>query len=270
MACRMVKKGLVAAGLGALALTLLFGHRAPSYVKTAFHKVRHDARHAVPMEFEIQRVRDAVERLDPAMLDNHENIVRTQVDLEELEREIVASRDNLGREKREMLALADRVKAGEYRVGSNTYTAEEVKADLARRFDRYSYAKKTIDQKEQILKSRKQAVAAAREQLVKMAAQKQILLARIEAMEAKVKQVEATRAGDEFNFDDGPLAHARRDVGELEKRVEVMSRIASERGIITDKAVPVTVEPNRDVVKEIDSEFGTDGKAQPKPADKDL
>jgi len=266
----MVKKGLVGAGLGALALALLFGGRAPSYVKTAFHKVRHDARRAVPMEFEIQRVRDAVAALDPAMLDSHENIVRAQVDLEELQREIVVSRDNLAREKREMLALADRVKSGEYRVGGNTYSAEEVKADLARRFDRYSYAKKTIEQKEQILKTRKQSVAAAREQLVKMAAQKQTLLARIEAMEAKLKQVEATRAGDEFNLDDSPLARARQDVTELEKRVEVMSRVAAERGMITDKNVPVILEPNRDVVKEIDAEFGPDAKGTPKPADKDL
>jgi len=222
------------------------------------------------MEFEIQRVRDAVAALDPAMLDNHENIVRAQVDLEELQREIVASRENLDREKREMLALADRVKSGEYRVGGNTYTADEVKADLARRFDRYSYGKKAVEQKELILKTRKQNVAAARDQLVKMAAQKQILQARIEAMEAKLKQVEAARAGDEFNLDDSPLANARRDVTELEKRVEVMSRVASERGMITDKAVPMILEPHRDVVREIDAEFGPDGKALPKPADKDL
>jgi chromosome segregation ATPase len=270
MACNLVKKGVVGAALGVTALALLFGGRAPSYVKTAFHRVRHDARRAVPMDYEIQRVRDEVNRLDPAMLDSHENIVRAQVDLEELQREIVASRDNLDREKREMLALADRVKSGEYRVGGNTYSAEEVKADLARRFDRYSYGKKAVEQREQIVKTRKQAVAAARDQLVKMAAQKQILIARIEAMEAKLKQVEATRAGDEFNFDDSPLARARQDVTELEKRVEVMSRIAAERGMITDKSVPVTVETNRDVVREIDAEFGPDAKGTSRPADKDL
>jgi len=270
MACKMVKKGLVGAGLGAVALALLFGHRAPSYVKTAFHKVRHDARRAVPIDFEIERARDAVKSLDPAMLDSHENIVRAQVDLEGLEREIVASRANLDRERREMLALSDGLKAGVYRVDNNTYSAEEVKQELSRRFDRYKYALETVGQKETILKTRKQAVAAARDQLVKMAAQKQTLLARIEAMEAKVKQVEATLANDEFNLDDSPLARVRQDVSELEKRVEVMARVASERGMITDKKVPVILEhSSRDVVKEIDAEFGPKATATA-PADKDL
>jgi len=268
----MMKKGLVGAGLGALALALVFGHRAPSYVKTAFHKVRHDAQRAVPVEFEIQRAREAVASLDPAMLDSHENIVRAQVDLEALEKEIVASRANLDRERREMLALSDGLKAGIYRVDNNSYSAEEVRQELARRFDRYKYALETVDQKESILKTRKQAVAAAREQLVKMAAQKQTLLARIEAMEAKVKQVEAARAGDEFNLDDSPLARVRQDVTELEKRVEVMARVASERGMITDKKVPVILDhPARDVVKEIDAEFGARPKDQGNAsADKDL
>ncbi len=40
MMCAMVKKGLLGAALGTGALFLVFGTSAPSYVKTAFHKVR--------------------------------------------------------------------------------------------------------------------------------------------------------------------------------------------------------------------------------------
>ena len=43
MACKIMKKGLMGVGLGALALGLVFGTRAPSYVRTAFHKIRHGA-----------------------------------------------------------------------------------------------------------------------------------------------------------------------------------------------------------------------------------
>ena len=264
MACKMVKKVLIGTGLAALALGLLFGVKAPSYVTTAFHKVRHDAQRAVPVEFEIQRAREAVAALEPAMQDNLENIIRTEVDIQYLEKEIAGTRDNLDREKREMVALRDDLKLGEYRVGSTSYTPEEIKADLARRFDRYTYGKQILEKKESVLKSRRRSVAAARDQLRKMADQKQTLLAQIEAIEAKLKQIEATRTTDEFNLDDSSLARARADVSELEKRVEVMARYASERGKIADKSVPVSLEPGRDVVKEIDAEFGAPAKGQDK------
>ena len=272
MACNMVKKGLVGVGIGAAALGLMFGGRAPGYVRTAFHKVRHDARRAVPIEFEIEHARNAVRDLEPAMKDGLENIVRTEVDVEDLDREVAATRINLDRERKEILALRDNgLKSGEYRVSENvSYTPDEVKAELARRMDRYNYGKVILEKKVSILKSRRLAVAAARDHLKKMASQKQTLLAQIEAIEAKLAQIEATRAGDEFNFDDSALARARADVSGLEKRVEVMSRVAAQSGTIADKGVPVMLEPGRDVVKEIDAEFGNPDKASAKSADKDL
>ena len=43
MVCSIVKKGLLGAALGAGTLFLVFGTSAPSYIKTAFCKVRQSA-----------------------------------------------------------------------------------------------------------------------------------------------------------------------------------------------------------------------------------
>jgi hypothetical protein len=51
MVCSMVKKGLLGAALTAGGLFLVFGTSAPSYVRTAFHKMRHNAKDAVPVQF---------------------------------------------------------------------------------------------------------------------------------------------------------------------------------------------------------------------------
>ena len=48
MVCSMVKKGVLGAALGAGTLFLVFGTSAPSYVKTAFHKVRQNVKDSVP------------------------------------------------------------------------------------------------------------------------------------------------------------------------------------------------------------------------------
>ena len=55
MVCSLVKKGVLGTALGAGALFLVFGTSAPSYVRTAFHKVRHKAQDRIPTQFEIDR-----------------------------------------------------------------------------------------------------------------------------------------------------------------------------------------------------------------------
>src|SRR6185437_11718574 len=98
MGCSLIKKVLVGTALGAGALYLAFGTSAPSYVKTAFHKVRHNAKSAVPVQFET------------------------------LDREISAMKGNLKTEKTAMKTLQNSLDTGDFRlVGSTTYTAEEVK-----------------------------------------------------------------------------------------------------------------------------------------------
>src|SRR4028118_427070 len=114
----MMKKGLVGVGLGALGLGLLFGTAAPSYVRTAFQNVRHSAKDAVPVQFEIDRARQEIAALEPAIHDNIEALANSEVDVKHLEREIVAFQENLDREAKEMLALNEGLKSGRYQLTS--------------------------------------------------------------------------------------------------------------------------------------------------------
>jgi len=267
MVCKMMKKGLVGVGLGALALGLLFGTSAPSYVRTAFQKVRHSAKDAVPIQFEIDRARQEIAALEPAIHENIETPANAKVDVNRLEREIVASRENLDREAKEMLALNESLKTGRYQLTSGaTYSADEIKADLARRLDSYHRGKQILADKEETLKIRQQNVQAASKTLNEMAAQKRDLTTKVEAIEARLKQIEATRATNEFTFDDSALARAKQTVSELDRRLEVMAQVAEQEGRYAEKGIPVPVEAGRDVVKEIDAEFATPSTA----ADKSL
>jgi len=257
----MVKKGLLGAALGTGALFLVFGISAPSYVKTAFHKVRDNAKGAVPVQFEIDRARQEIANLEPAIKDNIEVLARAEVDVEYLNREIANHQAKLASEKKEMLALRESLETGDFRLagrGHVSYTAEEIKSDLARRLDRYRNVSNTVKEKEATLKAREKSVVAARKLLTEMAGQKQTLLTKLEKIEAHLKMIEATKATNEFDFDDSALARAKQSVSELEKRLEVLDRKAEMEGRFVDSGnLPVGLEPNRDVVKEIDDEFGT-------------
>jgi chromosome segregation ATPase len=255
----MFKKAILGAALSAGALYLAFGTSAPSYVRTALCWGRDSAKNAVPPQFAIERARGEIANLEPAIRNNIEALARAEVDVEHLDREILAVRDNLAGEKKAILAMRESLESGDFRLaghGRVRYTVEEVKADLVRRLDHYNRVTKILEEKEATLKARQKAVVAARKQLTEMAAQKQALLTKLEGIEAQLKMIEATKATNEFDFDDSALARAKQSVSELEKRLEVLARAAEMEGRFVDSGIPVNLEPGRDVVKEIDDQFG--------------
>ena len=266
MVCSMVKKGLIGAALGAGTLFLVFGTHAPSYVKTAFHKVKQNAKDAVPLPFDIDRAREEIAGLEPAIRENIEKLARAEVDVEHLDKEIAAIHTNMDTEKKALLTLRESLKTGEYRLAGHSrvaYTEDEVKADLSRRYDSYNNVKKILEAKESTVKAKQSEIVAFRKQLETMMAQKKTLTTKLDTIEAKLRQIEATQATNEFQLDDSALARAKETVTDLEKRLEVMARKAEMEGRYAEAGVPVIVNPTRDVVREIDNEFspGSSGSA---------
>src|SRR6516162_11439972 len=90
MVCSMVKKALIGAALGAGTLFLVFGTHAPSYMKTAYKQVRRDVKDAVPLPFDIERAREEIASLEPAIRENIEKLARAEVDVEGLETDITS------------------------------------------------------------------------------------------------------------------------------------------------------------------------------------
>jgi septal ring factor EnvC (AmiA/AmiB activator) len=275
MVCSMIKKAVLGAALSAGAMYLVFGTSAPSYVRTAFHRVRHNAKDAVPVQFEIDRARQEIANLEPAIKDNIEVLARAEVDVEYLNREIATTQANLASEKKAMLALRESLETGDFRLaghGRVRYTEDEVKGDLARRLDRYRNVNKILEEKEATLKAREKSVIAARKLLMEMAAQKQTLLTKLEKIEAHLKMIEATKATNEFDFDDSALARAKSSVADLERRLEVMERKSEMESRFSETGLPISdVDDGRDVVKEIETEFGAPAQStEPKAGDKRL
>jgi len=270
MVCSLVKKGLLGAALGAGTLFLVFGTSAPSYIKTAFCKMRQSAKDAIDPQFEIERARTEIAGLQPAFDQNKEMLARAEVATEHLEREIHEMQANLDREKATIMALRDKVKTGDFRLtGHVADTAEEIRSHLANRKDHYVYSAGILKEKQEVLKAKKRTIEAAHRKLEELRAQKATLLARLANIEAKLQMIEATQAKNDFNFDDSALSRAKQSVSELEERLEVMARRAEIEGRYGDlDGKSSFVDPHRDVVKEVDETFGPT--SAPKPGDKSL
>lgn len=257
MACSMVKKGLLGAALAAGTLYLAFGTSAPSYVRTAFHKVRGHAHSAVPVQFEIDRAREEVRRLEAPIRDTIETYCRTEVEVKWLKDEIATVKNNLDREKKGLHAALARVKTGDLKLtGNGGYSDAEIKTELTRKYDNYKYVSQILHDKESTLKAKQKIMDAARQQLSNLNSQKRELMTKLDSIEARLQQIEAAKQKNEFNFDDSALSQAKKNVSDLEKRVEVQARISEVEGNLSD-TLPLYVEPGRDVIKEIEDELGT-------------
>jgi DNA repair exonuclease SbcCD ATPase subunit len=156
-----------------------------------------------------------------------------------------------------MQAIRKSLDTGDYRLaGPVRYTEEEVKADLGRRLDSYKTNCRTLESKETTLKAKLKTLAAAEAKLKEMAEAKKALAAKVEGIEATVRMIETTSSGRDFHFDDSALAQAKQSIADLESRLDAMKEQAEIEGKYSDTGIPVGVEPGRDVVKELDAEFG--------------
>jgi len=268
--CSLVKKGLLGAALGAGTLFLVFGTSAPSYIKTAFHKVRQSAKESIDPRFEIERARTEIASLQPAFEQNKETLARAIVAAKGLENQIGRIQASLAHDKSTILTMKEKVEKGDYRLtGHVVGTAEELRAQLAHRLDQYKADAAMLEENQELLKAKRKTIEAAREQLDNLRAQKSTLLARLGTIEARLQLLEASQTKSEFNFDNSALSRAKEAVTNLEERLDIMS----EKAELDDKYGDLGgrssyVDPHRDVVKEVDEAFGTT--SAPKTADKSL
>jgi len=275
MVCSIVKKGLLGAALGAGTLFLVFGTAAPSYVKTAFHKVRQNAKDAVDPQFDIDRARDIIANLKPMVEQNIETLARAEVEAEHLEREIITVQANLDGEKKAMLSMRDGLKTGDFRLAGHVAdTADEVKVELAHRLDHYNYTSELLKEKQSTLKAKRKIIKAAHEQLENLKTQKSALLAKLAGIEARLRMIEANQAKNEFHLDDSALARAKQTISDLEERLDVLAKKSEMEGRYSELSGTVSpsyLDPARDVVKEVDDALGqSPSRSSSKTGDKSL
>jgi hypothetical protein len=244
----MIKKAiLVALGLG-LTTAVLFGRNAASYVSTTYHRLTSSVEEAVPIDFQIDRAKQMVRDLDPEIRRSMHVIAKEEVALEQLNKQITTNEEKSGKDKTDILRLqADLGKSkATYRYASRTYTPDEVKQDLARRFNRFKVADDTLASMKQMRDAREKNLDAARQKLSAMINARRKLEVDVQNLEAKRKLVEVAQASSDFVFDDSQLARAKELINDIRTRLDVAAKLANadvnvEAEIVLDDSAPADI-----------------------------
>ncbi len=250
----MIKQAVYGvAALGAVA-SFVFGGDVWSYARTWGNSVRQTVKREVPVEFEVTRARELVENIVPDIRNVMHVIAEQEVDTEQLTAELSRKRLELASQKDAIHARTAELKSGQtsFVYVSQTYSAEQVRNDLAKRFERFKMAEETLKREQQVLDARQKALTANREKLDNLLAAKTDLELQLEQLEARLKAVQAAETVSTVSIDDSELTRAKKLIRELNKQIDVREKVMASDGKLTDL---IPVESKHTAPKDLESQI---------------
>jgi hypothetical protein len=249
----MLKKGLFAGGGLLLLLLLIFGGGLWSYVSTTADNIGEAVKAKVPIDFELDRARKMIEGLEPEITNHKREIALEERKVAELENQLKVDEEKLAKRWSDIERMRDDLAKGDttFVYASGTYTAKQVEADLAGKFDRFTTADGTVEQNRKVLEIRRKALSAAQEKLRTLIAAKEKLELQVENLEAKQKMVEVAKTASELNIDDSQLAKTRDLLTEIEARIDVEGRLVNADDLVFGEIQLDEPEENTSILQRI-------------------
>jgi hypothetical protein len=240
------------AGATVLAMLLFGGREAVSYVRTSAGWVKESVKSNVPIEFEIERARRMVKDLVPDIRKNMHVIATEEVEVDQLAKKIDGAEGRLAKDRTELMKLKGDLAAnkGVFRYAGRDYSADQVKIDLANRFERYKTNDATLGSLREMHLARQRSLDAARQKLEGMLAAKRQLEVDVEQLEARLKMVEAAQTTSDYAFDDTQLSRVKELVTDLRTRLEVAEKLVNAESQFRDE-IPVGEPAPENIVDEI-------------------
>jgi phage shock protein A len=245
----MIRK-VIYAGAGAAVLgAIVFGTGLFSYLRTSAGYVKDGVSESIPVEFQIDRARGLIKDLLPEVRKNMHVIAKEEVEVQRLDAQIAQSEAKLAKEKEQILKLKTDLAESKdaYNYAGRTYSAGEVRVDLANRFERYKTGDATLASLKQIRNARDKSLAAARQKLEGMLAAKRQLQVEVENLDARSQMIAAAKTTSSYQFDDSRLGDVKELIANLKTRMEVSEKLVDAETnfhdeIPLEKAVPENIE----------------------------
>lgn len=252
----MIKKALIA-GSGVALLGLVFvGRDAMSYIRTSAGYVSDAVQETVPIEFQVDRARGMIQDLLPEVRKNMHVIAKEEVEVQRLDEQIADTHTRLAKEKSQLLRLKTDLASGksDYTYAGRTYTAEDVKADLAARFTRYKTGEATVKSLTDIRAARQRSLTAAQHKLEGMLASKRQLQVEVENLEARCQMIAAAKATSNYQFDESRLGRVKELVSSLRNRLEVTEKLVNSEVQFHDE-IPLDKATPENIVEQVSEHF---------------
>ena len=201
----------------------------------------------MPVEFQLRRARDLVDDIVPEMQANIRIIAQQEVEIANLKQDIERSDKSLADEHTKVAKLRDalNVQQSSYTFNSINYSREQLKDDLARRFETLKEAEVVLAGKQRLMENRSKSLAAAAQTLERTRSQKALLESQIASLDSQNQLVKSQAIGSGVQIDNSKLAQTEKLIAEIKTQLDVAERVLAHEGKFTQ---PIQV----DTVNETD------------------
>ncbi len=250
----MVKKSIFAGTAIVLLLGLLMGG---SHLRTMVAMAREAVTENVPIDYDLKRARTMIRNLDPEIRRNMELIAKQEVSVTQLAEQLGKVNGQLNKSTNDITRLGDDLQRGgsTFVYAGKSYSEQEVRTDLTRRFERHKTREATADKLSKILNARRTALDAARDKLKEMNAAKRQLEVEVANLEARLELVEVAQTASEVNFDDSQLAKTKELVQSIKTRIDVAEKLVNAEPSGLDE-IQLDEPEASDIVEEVARHFG--------------
>lgn len=247
----MAKK-LVVGVVGAVLLgVFLFGTRFFGYMGTMVDSTRQSIQDNVPFELELAELKKLVAGFDKDINKLNKEIVRLEVEVENMDELIAQKEGHLKQQESEMVTLLNGLGDGTTEfvaIGENEYPASEVRADLVRREKIYDSGMAELEQKKRARDSHSKNLKNLNERKNQMKSEKAEYEAAIAELAATKSALEAQETAETVTeFDDTRQTRARELKQKLQNRLRMEQKLIEKRQESSEGNIPIKVETETEV-----------------------
>jgi hypothetical protein len=184
-------------------------------------------------------------------------IAEQQVDVEHLHQAIARKHVEIGKQKESLVSLRNDLGTGRsvFVYASRSYSSDDVKRDLATRFERFKAAEEILTADQKILAAREQNLMANQDKLQGMLQAKKELEVKLEQLQARLETLRAAETVSTLAIDDSNLSHARTLIADLNKQLDIKQKMLDAEGKFAG-LIPVDAPANlpvSDICEQIDA-----------------
>ncbi len=219
----MLKKMVVLAVIGFVAVTAIGGTKLGSYIRSEFRAARQQAEDSIPPEKEIERLKSEVNLLDGDIKKLVHHLAKERVEVNDLKDKVDTLAAKQSAEKDRLQARAELIKKSEktVTVGTRTMSVATAKTELEADVKSFANTQKSLDSLDALLANRIKVRDSLEKQLETMKNQKAELKAAVDGMEAELAMLKLQQMESKYQTDDTRLAKIKEDLRNLKKKVDV-------------------------------------------------
>jgi hypothetical protein len=194
-----------------------------SYASTLWAKGQRAVKGQVPRQFELDRIRNEVEKLDNDVRAMLGPIAEKQAGVNRLERQLKTARVEHKRMRESLIALTQKVDDGKGDVccDGSECTPDETRTKLAHDFILFKAADASLKSREQLLTAQKQNIALAHKQLGKIIEQKRHFEVRLAQLEATEEHLSLQQVTSPLRMDQNRVADIKNTLDSIQQSQEV-------------------------------------------------